>query len=328
VTTVQLVGAGAVGVRAARQLVDTPGLDRVLVAARERARADEVAAALGVEAVPFGSVPAGVDALALAVPGPAAVPLATQAVDNGVSVVAACDDLEGVNGLLALEVAARDHGARVVAGCALAPGLTDVLARHAADALDRADEVYVARAGAAGEACVAALRRARRERPVEWSGGAAQVERRVGSELVWFPDPVGARECVTVAAPVELLHQAVPTVLRATVRAADVVAPRRRALRTRRRTDEWGAARVEVWGSRSGTREGVVYGVIEHPAVAAGTVLAVAAARVAGLLPEVRLLVDDVGARGLGALVEPPPFLAELARRGVKAAAFEGVTAV
>jgi hypothetical protein len=153
------------------------------------------------------------------------------------------------------------------------------------------------------------------------------VERRLGSELVWFPDPVGARECVTVAAPVELLHQAVPTVLRATVRAADLPTPRRRVLRPRRRTDEWGAARVEVWGSRGGAREGVVYGVIEHPAVAAGTVLAVAAARVAGLLPEVRLLVDGSGARGLGALVEPPPFLAELARRGVKAAAFEGATA-
>jgi hypothetical protein len=328
VTTVQLVGVGAVGVRAARQLLDTPGVDRVLVATRERARADEVAAVLGVEAVPFGSLPDAVDAVAIAVPGSAALPLATEAVSRGVSVVAACDDLEGVTGLLALDAVARQRGARVVAGCALAPGLTDVLARHAADALDRADEVYVARAGAAGDACAAALRRARRERPVEWSAGAARVERRLGSELVWFPDPVGARECVTVAAPVELLHQAVPTVLRATVRAADVPAPRRGVLRGRRRhTEAWGAARVEVWGSRGGAREGVVYGVIEHPAVAAGTVLAVAAARAAGLLPEVRLLVDDAGARGLGAVVEPPSFLAELARRGVKAAAFEGATA-
>jgi hypothetical protein len=31
------------------------------------------------------------------------------------------------------------------------------------------------------------------------------------------------------------------------------------------------------------------------------------------------------GAVGLGAVVEPVPFLAELASRGVKAAAFEGV---
>jgi Shikimate / quinate 5-dehydrogenase len=327
VTTVLLVGAGAVGVRAARQLLDTPGVDRVLVAARQGAKADEVAAALSVDAVPYGTIPDGVDAVALAVPGSAAVALAAEAVSAGVSVAAACDDREGVTGLLELDAPARERGVNVVAGCALAPGLTDVLACHAANALDEADEIHVARAGAAGEACATALRRARRERPVEWSDGAARVEPRLGPELVWFPDPVGARECVTVAGAVETLHEAVPTVRRATMRAADVATPKRRVFGPRRAPeDEWAAVRVEVWGSRSGAREGVVYGVLEHPAVAAGTVLGVAAARVAGLLPELRLRVGEPGARALGAHVEPPPFLAELARRGVKAAAFEGAT--
>jgi hypothetical protein len=82
-----------------------------------------------------------------------------------------------------------------------------------------------------------------------------------------------------------------------------------------------------VWGWRAGARTVVVYGVIERTGVAAGTVLAVAGARVAGLLPDLRLRATEPGARGLGALVEPAPFLAELAHRGVKAAAFEGVTA-
>jgi hypothetical protein len=324
VTTLLLAGAGAVGVRAARQFIDTPGVDRVLVTARRADRADEVAAALGIEPAPFGTIPADVDAVALAVPGEAALPLAERAVAEGRSVAAVGDD--GIGELLALDAAARDHGVTVVAGCALAPGLTDVLARHAADALDRADEVHVARVGAAGGACVNSLRRARRERPVEWSHGAARVERRVGPELVWFPDPIGARECITVGG-VETLHQAVPTASRVTVRAADVATTRRHLLTGRRRDDgDWGAARVEVWGARAGAREGVVYGVIERPGVAAGTVLAVAAARVAGLLPDVRLRAPEPGARGLGALVEPAPFLAELARRGVKAAAFEGVT--
>ena len=89
--------------------------------------------------------------------------------------------------------------------------------------------------------------------------------------------------------------------------------------------DGWGGARVEVWGWRGGAREAVVYGVIERPAVAAGTVLAVTAARLAGLLPNLELLTEPVGALGLGALVQPAAFLAELARRGVKAATFEGV---
>jgi hypothetical protein len=53
-------------------------------------------------------------------------------------------------------------------------------------------------------------------------------------------------------------------------------------------------------------------------------VLAVTAAALAGALPEV---VDGAapGSSGLGAVVKSAPFLAELARRGVKAAAFEGV---
>lgn len=325
-TAVLLAGVGAVGVRAARQLAETPGLDHLLVTARRPERAAEVAAALRTDAVPFGTVPAGVDAVALAIPGLAAVDVCRQAIERRASVAAVTDDADGVTGLLALDSAAREHGVRVVVGCALAPGLGDVLARHAADALDDADEVSVARAGVAGEACATTLRRARRERPVEWRAGAARVERRAGSELVWFPDPVGARECVTVAAGVELLHGAIPEVTRATARAAEPPSTRRRGFLARRGADdEWGAVRVEVWGDRGGAREGVVYGVIERPAVAAGTTLAVTAARLAGLLPDVQLRDDTSGARGLGALVEPASFLAELARRGVKAAIFEGV---
>jgi hypothetical protein len=67
----------------------------------------------------------------------------------------------------------------------------------------------------------------------------------------------------------------------------------------------------------------VVYGVIERTAVAAGTVLGVTGAWLAGALPV--LTPATPGASGLGAAIEPVPFLAELARRGVKGAAFEGV---
>jgi hypothetical protein len=61
----------------------------------------------------------------------------------------------------------------------------------------------------------------------------------------------------------------------------------------------------------------MVLGAIDRPAVAAGAVAALAAVAVArGEVPP--------GARGLGAAIETVPFLAELARRGVKAAAFVG----
>jgi hypothetical protein len=62
--------------------------------------------------------------------------------------------------------------------------------------------------------------------------------------------------------------------------------------------------------------------VVERTAVAAGAVLAVVAAQLVGALHP-RL--DQSGVHGLGALLDPVPFLAELAQRGVRAAAFEGV---
>ena len=323
-TTVLLVGAGAVGVRTARQLVDTPGVDRLLISARRGDRAAELARAVGAEPVGYGDLPSDVGAIALAVPSGPAREVAARAAAAGISTAAATDDVDAIQALLDLDASARAGGCLVVPGCALVPGLADVLVRHAADALEDVDEIYVARAGVGGEACATALRKARRDRPVEWRGDAAVVERRQGTELVWFPDPVGARECVTVASGVELLHDAVPSVIRATLRAADA-SPARRGLGVRRRpSEDWGAARVEVWGWRGGARVAVVYGVIEPTAVAAGTVLAVTTARLAGLLPELALRVPAPGARGLGVLVEPAPFLAELARRGVTAAAFEG----
>jgi hypothetical protein len=330
VTTVLLVGAGATGARAARQLVDTAGLDRLLIADRDPDRARSLAAAIGSVAAtapldePF---PDGVDAVALAIPARTGSAVAERAIDAGVPVAAVADERDGIAALLGLDGAARAAGVMVLVGCGLVPGLGDVLARHAADSLDDVDEAHVARVGAAGPACVSALRRARREPPIEWFDAAWRSPQRRGHELVWFPDPVGARECEIVAPGVELLRDSVPELGRATVRVGD--APVRRAsvaLVTRRPLDDgWGGARVEVWGWRGKSREAVVYGVIERPAVAAGTVLAVSAACLAGLLPAVGLRVEPVGARALGAVVESAPFLGELARRGVKAAVFEGV---
>jgi hypothetical protein len=335
VTSVLLVGTGEVAVRAARQLLDTPGLDRLLVTGRDGSRAGDIAQALGraVEAAPWpaagdGGVPEGVDAVAIAVPVVPALEWATRAVRAGVPAAVVADTDDDVGALLALDADARRAGVVLAAGCGLVPGLGDVLARHAADAMDRADEVHVARTGAAGPACIDALKRARHERALEWHDGAWQTSRKVGPLLVWFPDPVGARECEVAAAGASVLLQAVPGAEHVTVRVDEPpVRSPTRALVTRKPLDAgWGAARVEVWGWRGNRRVPVVYGVIERTAVAAGTVLAVAAARLAGLLPAVTLRADPrAGARGLGALVEAAPFLAELARRGVKAATFEGV---
>jgi hypothetical protein len=139
--------------------------------------------------------------------------------------------------------------------------------------------------------------------------------------LVWFPEPIGGRDCRTVTAGAGLLVDAFPDVGRISVQLGE---PPRRSWPKRRFGDagDWGAARVEVWGRRQGTHDCVVYGIVERTAVAAGAVLAVVAARLAGAIGAPLL---EPGVRGVGALVEPVPFLAELSQRGVRAAVFEGV---
>jgi hypothetical protein len=62
----------------------------------------------------------------------------------------------------------------------------------------------------------------------------------------------------------------------------------------------------------------VVLGVMDRPAVAAGAVAALAAVSAGSGSVQRR------GAGGLAELIEPLSFLHELARRGVKAAVFEG----
>jgi hypothetical protein len=329
--TVLLDGTGAVGARAARQLIDTPDLDKLLVTARGSARANEVAAALGdrAQAVELGSddpLPAGVDAVAAALPAALVASRARRALEAGVPFVSTVDDAEAIAALLELDEPARRAGVLVAPGCGLAPGLADVLARHTADALDSVDEINVARAGAAGPASAAAVRRALRDPAVEWRDGEWHEERHPNPELVWFPDPIGARECAPVGVGVPLLVRAFAGVRRVTVRLAEPDT-RRGMWRGRRGLDEgWGSARVEAWGWRGRVRESMVYGVIDRTAIAAGTVLAVTAAHLAGVATGLGARDGPpAGVHGLAALVEPVPFLAELARRGVKAAVFEGV---
>ncbi len=328
-----VAGLGDVGVRTARQLLDTPGIDRVYVAAHKRAQANEVVAALHDGATAWeldrgaGPLPPDVTAVASALPADADRVLAEAAVAAGVAYASAADDAATLSSLLALDGRARAAGARVVAGCGLAPGLSDVLARHAAGALDTVDEIHVARWGVAGDSCASSARRAARDPGLEWRDGSYVHDRHHGTELVWFPEPVGARECALVATGVELLVAAHPGIERATARLG--VPPSRLSVRTRLTPpsqrdpgDNWGSVRAEAWGLRGSTRATVVYGVIEQTAVASGTVLGVTAAWLAGALPTVASA--DPGAFGLGTAVHAAPFLAELARRGVKAAAFEG----
>jgi len=341
-----------VGRRTARQLAETDAVERILIADRAGGLAEEAAEAMGTRAEaldwsPDRPVPAGVTVVASAIGGAAERAVFERALEAGVPAAGCADDAETVRSVLDLDDAAREAGITLAAGCGMAPGLADVLARHAADALEAVDEIHVARAGSAGPACRSAIDRSGRGQVLEWRDGA-WTRHRAGSgrQLVWFPSPVGGLDCHRAASgQPALLLDAFPLLTRTSMRIASPLRPGRpvpgvRMLGhvpivsallsgggTARRRDpdgDWGAVWVEVRGRRGRSEEILVYGAVDRMAFAAGAVLGVSALWLAGLGAAP---VAAAGAHGLAALVDPVPFLGELARRGVKAAVFEGASA-
>ncbi len=324
-----VVGMGAVGARAARQLVSSETVEHVAVLSTDEGRAASAARSLG-ERARAGLVRPdafeGMDVVVLAGTPPHR-PLAEAALERGASVVSVSDAIGDVRALLDLDAEARERGRTIVVGAGFSPGLSCLLVRHGATAFDAVEEVHVAKVGTGGPACARVHHRSMGGTGVDWRDGAWQ-KRRGGSgrELVWFPDPVCAQDCYRAAVPdALLLAPALPGVQRVTARVAatrrDRLTGRLPMLRRPHPEGVVGAIRVEVRGRRGQVRDAHVLGVIDRPAIAAGTVAAVAAvAAGTGAL-------GGPGAGGLAAFVSDPlPFLRELWERGVRAAAFEGVS--
>jgi saccharopine dehydrogenase-like NADP-dependent oxidoreductase len=333
-----LVGIGAVGSRAARQLVSTEALDLLTIVHPDADRLGKMADALAapdrvrIDASPRNSLDGSIlrqaDVVVLTTPVRHRA-AAEAALECGVHVVSVCDDPAEVRGLLALDAEARERGLSVVVGAAFAPGLTCVLARHAATGFDSVQEIHVASMGTGGPACARRHHAALSEDALDWRDGAWR--RRSGGsgrELCWFPDPVGGADCYRGGmADALLLVPAFPGVHRVTARLAATRRDRMSAwlpmLRPPHPEGMLGAVRVEVRGKRGPIFDARVLGALDRPAMAAGTVAAVAAAWTA----EGRF--SRAGAAGLAELLdEPVPFLRELARRGVRAAVFEGASEV
>jgi hypothetical protein len=319
-----VVGVGATGARAARQLASTDAVEAVIVADADPQQRRKVADLLGDRAEASDDEVPRADVVLLASPGGTQAALGVRAVRQGSAVVATSDDVDDVRDLLGLDAEAVERSRSVVVGAGFAPGLSCLLARHAAAVLDEADEVHVAKVGTGGPACAEQHHQALGAEGLDWRDGG-WVSRTGGSgrELCWFPEPVGGRDCYRAAVPDPLLLvDAFPTLSRVTARLAanrrDRLTARLPMLRRPHPEGGPGAIRVEVRGSRAGGRDVVVYGAMDRPAVAAGAVAAVTAVAVG------RGTIDRPGAFGLAAVEDPLPLLTDLADRGIRAAAFEG----
>jgi hypothetical protein len=301
-------------------------VDEVYLSDTEVERAETVARALGDSARVVDGDPHElplVDVVVLATPAQAHLQWARNAVRRGVSVVSLTDAIEDVQFLLALCDEARAAGVSVVVGAGFCPGLSCVLARFAADRFDSVDEIHVAKFGTGGPACARQHHRALSGAALDWRE-QAWIRRRGGSgrELLWFPEPVAARDCYRAAlADALLLVPSFPDATRITSRMSatrrDRLTARFPMLRPPHPEGRSGAVRVELRGRREGMQEVAVVGVSERTAVGAAAVAATAAAwTINGRFP--------AGAAGLAALVEPRAFLADLMDRGIRVFSFDG----
>jgi hypothetical protein len=321
-----VVGAGAVGARAARQLHATDGVEDLVVVDADRPRAQQVALSLGAPARAEPWAPAlleAADAVVIALPDDHRH-VAEAALERRAHVVSVASSLVEAQSLLDLDAEARERELCVAVGAGFSPGLSCLLARHAAVGFTAVEEVHVAKFGTGGPACARERHRALASEAVDWRDGAWSRRRGCsGRQLCWFPEPVGGRDCYRAALPdALLLVPAFPGVGRVSGRVAasrrDRLTARVPMLRRPHAEGMIGALRVEVRGRIGASHDVRVLGALDRPAVAAGAVAAVAAVWVSSGRG------DRPGAAGLGELVaDAVPFLHELARRGVRAAAFD-----
>jgi saccharopine dehydrogenase-like NADP-dependent oxidoreductase len=322
---VAVVGLGAVGTRAARQLASTDVVSEVVLRSPNAARVEEVASSLGTKAVaePGSAAPLPqADVVVLASPAGTQLEAARALVAAGTPVVTTSDDIADVSALLDLGPEAEARGIPVAVGATFSPGLTCLLAKFAADRLETVDEIHVSRLGTGGPACARQHHHSLGGVALDWRDGGWQ-RRPAGSgrELSWFPDPIGAADCYRAALPDSLLLvPSFPGVGRVTARLAatrrDRLTSRLPMLRPPHPEGGLGAIRVEVRGRGDDGIQVEILGAMDRPGVAGGAVAALAAVE----LGAGRAL--RTGAGGLAAMVEVKPFLLELGRRGVKVAVF------
>ena len=327
VTTVAVIGAGVVGRRVVRQLAASGLVDRLILGSRRPERLHGFVRQLigvDVEVIAPGLLPS-VDVTVLAQPTGGHGELADEALGNGSHVVSVSDSLKDVQALLDLDAVATKAARSVIVGAAFSPGMSCLLARHAGSRFDRVEEVHVARMGTGGPACQRQLHRARTKEAIDWrDGNWLKRPGGTGRELVWFPDPLGARDCYRAALPDALLLSTnFPDADRITAKVAGTRRDRLTAwlpmLRSPHSDGGPGAVRIEIRGVRNGLQTTDVIGAIDYPSAVAGAIASIATEwSILDALPS--------GSWSLGMLDDPVPWLRELEKRGITAAVYEGIS--
>jgi len=201
------------------------------------------------------------------------------------NIISTSDDLFEVNQFLELDDLARSKNLSVVVGAGFMPGISCLLVRLAAHDLDQINTIMVSKVGTAGPACARQHHRALSKESINWFDGEWVITRSgKGRVLLWFPEPIGAKDCYTAALPSPiLLRRKYPSVRRVSSRMEanrrDRLTSRLPMLRPPHNDGGPGAVRAEVRGSYNGEIKTNIYSVMDSPIIASSKMVYVLANR-------------------------------------------------
>lgn len=215
-----LGGAGDMGSRTVRTLAAYPEVEQLTVADINLGRAEVLVRSLGGEprlrAVRVNAddprhlseVMAGHDVAASAI-GPFYKyerKVAQAALVAGVDYVSICDDYDAAQAVLELDEEAQARGRRILTGLGWTPGLSNLLARRGADALDLTERIHIAWTGASADSkgyavVLHTIHILTGLVPSYQQGRQITVPAGSGKVRVQFPKPLGAVTCFHVGHP-------------------------------------------------------------------------------------------------------------------------------
>lgn len=322
--SIAVIGLGVVGGRVARQL--SAAGRSVTVFDRHTDLTRRIAGSGVTELSDPSALDPRTTPVVILATGPTQHPWAEVLLESGHHVVTTSDDLTDIRNLMDLNDLAHRRDRTLVVGAAASPGLSGLLVAELANRVDTVDEIHVAFHGTGGPACARQHHKALAGEAWGWHDGE-WIHRPGGSgrDLLWFPEPIGGKDCyrAALADPI-LMHANYPHVQRISARVSanrrDRLTARLPMLSPPHPEGGLGGVRVEVRGSRNGERRTEVAGVAERTGIIAAAVAAATGEYImrqveSGERPERRLvpgaialggpelnnriLVDDVIHRGI-----------------------------
>lgn len=219
-----VLGSGLMGPTIARDLLISNEVEQVVVADKDPERLKACSSKAGggrlsTQVMDISDQSAasklmkGFDVVVCALPHSVTIVADTAAIKAGVSLV----DLAFESDQISLDDEARKAGVTLIPGCGVAPGLTNILAAHAAENLDVVEEVHIKCGGIPQKplpplwykvvfSLESVLDMYTRRVRIVREGKIVEVESLSDLEPVDFPPPFGRLECFNTDGLATLLH--------------------------------------------------------------------------------------------------------------------------